>query len=64
MSTSFLKGLAELSAALDAAALIGSDDQGTPYLVGMVEVRLEGETVGQFEFTGDEWVTYHPKEKI
>jgi hypothetical protein len=59
MYAEFLQGLADLATSLNEAAKIGSDGPiPTPYLAGKVEVRLEGEPVGYFEFE-DEWVIYH-----
>lgn len=59
----FLETLAEIAKHLNEAAKIGGDVAGmpTPYLFGKVEVRMDGETVGHFEFV-DEWVNYEPAE--
>lgn len=64
MYTDFLKTLALISEKLDEVAKMGSDGPGlpTPYLAGSVDVLLEGEKVGSFQFE-DEWVIYVPKEK-
>ena len=63
MYTEFLEGLYKLSKGLQDLAAVGGDIEGmpTPYLYGKVEVRLDGEVVGHFEFV-DEWVQYEPVE--
>ena len=65
MYTEFLKGLAELAEKLDEVAKIGSDvtsggGMPTPYVAGSLEVRLDGEVVGYFDFE-DEYVIYREK---
>jgi len=64
MYTEFLKGLAELAEKLDEVAKIGSDSDSsglpTPYVAGSIEVRLDGEVIGYFDFE-DEYVLYREK---
>jgi len=68
MYTEFLKGLAELAEKLDEVAKIGSDvtsggGMPTPYVAGSLEVKLEGEVVGYFDFE-DEYVIYREKPPV
>ena len=65
MYAEFLKGLAEIAEKLDEVAKIGGNANNTrplptPYVAGSVEVRLDGNLVGYFDFE-DEWVTYREK---
>jgi hypothetical protein len=59
MYAEFLTTLGKIAEKLNEAAVIGGEELGppTPYLAGKVEVRLDGERVGWFEFV-DEWVNY------
>jgi len=64
MYTEFLKGLAALAEKLDEVAKMGSDNDTsglpTPYVAGSIEVRLDGEVIGYFDFE-DEYVLYREK---
>lgn len=61
MYTQFLKVLAEISEHLDAACRLGGElgNLPEPYICGAIEVRLEGDRVGEFRLD-DEWATYYP----
>lgn len=60
----FFQGLAELARALDVAAAIGGELEGmpTPYLHGTVEVRLDGQRVGEFEFVDEKAIYFADSE--
>jgi len=64
MYAEFLRGLAEIAEKLNEVAVMGEDKPNglpTPYVGGSVEVKLDGETVGYFDFE-DEYVLYRVKE--
>ncbi len=64
MYTEYLQTLAKISEHLDAVAKIGGDIPGktmpTPYVQGSLEVVLDGEIVGYFDFE-DDYVLYRER---